>query len=626
MPTYNYLPGTQINTLDGGMVATVTPSTKLTLIVGTAGTGPANEPYSVTSRATAATVFGLSGSLIRGMEECASAGNDNIVLFRAGTTPATLTGVGVETGGSPTPGFTITFSEVSSTTTTDYSIWYANGVLYVWLSGQLVYANDSAHNVVVDSGNISITGTVAGNTGLLFGTGATGSLSGAITIAAAAAVPTSGGAVHVTLTPPVTGLSLTGRQTYIAIAEALDLLSIYPVDQIFCPDAVLDQPNVAYYVSGTPATAVNNPSTNANALDWLKITSDGEGGNIYQWASETTDSTGATVTAMTAVTAAARITAGFYETNYVNLIGNYCYDQEVVGLNGTVIGFIGTSGPKSFGLVDTRNWVGYLPTFDLINTEEVDISGKGLLGIPILAGCNATSLNFLCTDYAKGYRDPGVFSTNNDLYDGSINYDTNNNPVDIGAYIHVVGDYAVVSNGYLQNYVTNLAGLVAGFHSTLDQKVALTNKPISVIQLWKPNNAQMDSLTEVGINVLRFKGNNSLPALLHGETIANPNSDYINLLRQDIKGLVVETTRQVADGFIGYASTDLLSLSALKTALTNKYLVLQQRGYISSYSFTVTTTQADIRLGHASVNISFVPANELVQLNVTVGISQSSAT
>jgi hypothetical protein len=136
----------------------------------------------------------------------------------------------------------------------------------------------------------------------------------------------------------------------------------------------------------------------------------------------------------------------------------------------------------------------------------------------------------------------------------------------------------------------------------------------------------MDSLTEVGINVLRFKGNNSLPALLHGETIANPNSDYINLLRQDIKGLVVETTRQVADGFIGYASTDLLSLSALKTALTNKYLVLQQRGYISSYSFTVTTTQADIRLGHASVNISFVPANELVQLNVTVGISQSSAT
>jgi hypothetical protein len=623
MPTFSYLPGTQITTNDGGLAAAVVPSTALTLVIGTAGDGPANEPYQVISRSTAASIYGLTGSLIRGMEEVASTGNDNIVLFRMGAVPAQLVGVGVETTVSPTPGFTITFNEVATTSTARYYIWYKLGVLYVWLDGQLVYANDVANNVVIDRSNIVITGTVTGNTGLQLGT-STPSLANAISITAAVALTGTANSPAVTLVAPSTGTALTGRQTYIAIAKALDLLAMYSVDQVYCPDAVLDQPNVAYYVSGTPATAINNPATNPNALDWLMITSDGEGDNVYQWASELTDSNGGVTTAMAAATVADRHTAGFFETNYANLLGNYCYEQEVVGLNGTCLAFIGTSGPASFGLSDTRNWVGFLPTYDLITPSTVDSSGKGLLGIPILAGANSVTLNHLCADYASGTRKPGVFLTNNTLYDGTVQFDKNNNPVDIGAYIHVVADVAIVSNGYLTNYAANLAGLVAGFHSTLDQKVALTNKALSVIQLWKPNNAQMDSLTKIGVNVLRYKGGNKLPALLHGDTIANPNSDYINLLRQSIKGLVVQTVREVADGFIGFASTDLLSLSALTTALSQKFLTLQQRGYITSYSFNVTTTNADIRLGHASINVSFVPVNELVQLNVQVGISQTS--
>jgi hypothetical protein len=229
----------------------------------------------------------------------------------------------------------------------------------------------------------------------------------------------------------------------------------------------------------------------------------------------------------------------------------------------------------------------------------------------------------LTKDYSTGYRVQGIYLTDTGLYEGVVQYDTNNNPIDVGAYVHVVADYAITSNGWAVNYVTNLAGIVAGFHSTLDQKVALTNKSINVIQLWRPNNAQMDSLAFAGINVLRFKGANTLPALLHGDTIANQNSDYTNLLRQMIKGLVVSTVRQVSDSFIGYAATDLLSLSALETALSNKFATLQSRGYISGYSFTVLSTTAGIKLGHAAIAVTFVPANELVQLDVTVAASLS---
>src|SRR5437868_5263979 len=115
MPTYSYLPGTQVNTQDGGLTSGKVPSTALTLIIGTAGDGPANQPYQVNSRSTAASVFGLTGSLVRAMEEVASGGNDNIVLFRMGTTPATLSGVGLDTtSGSATPGFKITFGEIAA--------------------------------------------------------------------------------------------------------------------------------------------------------------------------------------------------------------------------------------------------------------------------------------------------------------------------------------------------------------------------------------------------------------------------------------------------------------------------------------------------------------------------------
>jgi hypothetical protein len=59
----------------------------------------------------------------------------------------------------------------------------------------------------------------------------------------------------------------------------------------------------------------------------------------------------------------------------------------------------------------------------------------------------------------------------------------------------------------------------------------------------------------------------------------------------------------------------------MKTALDKRFLDLQKRGYISRYSFPISTTLAEQRIGHASIDITFMPADELVQLTATVGIS-----
>lgn len=623
---FNFLPGVQVTTIDGGLVARRVPTSKAVLILGTAAQGPANDPFVVTDRATASQTYGFSGSLIRGLEEVALGGADNIILFRIGTTQATLANVGKSTGSLATAGFKITFGQVDANVGSEYKIWYSAGVLYVWNGTQLVYANDVANSTVVDTGDITLSVSPTGMAGMQFGTGLTGALSGAITVSAAGAQSASGNNVVATFTPAVLGTGMTGRQLYIALAQAFDLLDIYPVDELCAPDVIFDNPNVAFHIAGD---VVNDPTQNPNALDWLKISVDSFGNKIYQWASDSVDSAGNTVSPMSAGTSTLRLAAEFGEANFGHLMATFAQKQEAVGMAGTCLVFIGTSQPNSFKLIDLRTWVGFLPLYNLDVLDqvgdadiEVTTDGFGILGNPYLAGCTAARLNSLTVDHTSG-RTAGIFLTDNGLYDGDIQIDTNGNPIDLGAYIHVVADLAIMANGFKNGYAANLANYAAGYTAGLDEKLNLTNKPVKASQLWKPNSVQLDSATQIGVNFLRFKGNGNLPTFTHGQTAATNASDYKNLLRQRIKGLVVDTLRTTADPFIGASSIDGLQIQSLQTALNTKLMTLQKRGYVANFSFTVTTTPAQQRIGHATIQITFNPADELIQLDASVALSRS---
>ena len=634
MATYNFLPGVQVATLDGGLVARTVPTSKAVLIFGTAGQGPANEPYQVPDQATAANLFGLSGSLVRGMAEVAIGGADNIILFRIGTSPAVLTGVGASSGSVSYAGYTITFGNITGNEGSDYSLWYSTGVLYVWDGTQLVFANDVGNDVVVNTGDVTVTGSAAAGTPL--GTGVA-TLANAITLTAAVALLGSG------FTASVTGLGMTAREVFIALSQATQLLDVYPVDEVVVPDAIFDNPNVAFHVGAIgdetndqvnfanyPFPGFNDPTVNPNALDWLKITVDAYGNQVYQWASYSVNSAGQIVSPMTGVsTPAERIAAGFGEVNFGHMLATFCQKQEIIGMMGTCLLFIGTSLPAGFNLTQTRSWVGFLPQYNPLIVDQVGdadiqvtIDGAGLLGIPYLVGCTAARLNFLCVDYATG-RTAGLFETNNGEYDGEALTDANGNLIDVGAYCQVMADVAILSNSFSTGYGGNMANYEAGFVAILDEASGLTNKPANVSQLWRPNSSQLDSATFAGVNLLRFKGVGNLPCFLHDQTAATNASDYKNLLRQRIKGLVVDTLRTTADPFIGSSTTDGLQLQALQTALTKQMMVLQKRGYIGNFSFKVNSTPAQQRIGHASIYIVFTPADELIQLDATIALSQT---
>ena len=158
----------------------------------------------------------------------------------------------------------------------------------------------------------------------------------------------------------------------------------------------------------------------------------------------------------------------------------------------------------------------------------------------------------------------------------------------------MVADQAILTDAYAQNYAANLAPFVAGLCSTLDEKVALTNQSTSLTQLpglvYTPG--QLDALTQGKINVLRYKGTNAQPALLHDQTAATVLSDYTEVLRMRIKGLVVSTMLAIGDPFIGSSSLDGLQMTSLQTALDNGLSELSKRGYIANPNVQITRTRS----------------------------------
>ena len=633
------------------------------------GTAQATSTTSLTLTFTGAPTTGVvvgSEVVVAALDDAAhdaalTTWNGNYIVSQVTAHTLVLTGIGLTVGGpfiltagtltaskaigkQPTtaqPGYLITLGQVEADANSRYSVWYAAGFLSLWLDNELVYSNDPAvtgSSAVINTGDSVISGSATGGTAI--GTG-TDSLATAVQIQ-----NIGGGATYVA---PQTGIGLTGRQLYIAQQNAMNLLQGFPIDEVIVPGALGDNPNVAFYLTGP---SPNNPATNPNALDWLWTGVDAQGNPIYQWASEILfwnsnnqsaasallqgqpSSTTAvafsfsnpTTRLASGVGAGGTIqTSGFHEVNFAYQLARFCFNQSEAPQadNGGCLGFFGFGGPASlsnFSLPAVKAWIGYLPVYNPI-TGLATVSGAGLLGIPYLVGCAASSMNTATTEGGSSPRVPGLFKTDSGEYDGGPEIDSNGYKVDIGAYVCPQGDYALLSNGY-GTYVGNISGIVAGLVSTLDQQKAVTNKQVAgVQQLYRASLNQLDALTFSDVNMLRYKGVGALPVALIDKTAATVASDYTLALRQRIKFLVIQTVLEEANNFIGNGTNDGLSLVALKTALDTDCLNLQKRGYLSSYNFTITSTPAQQKIGQASIQISFVPANELVQLNATIGIN-----
>lgn len=521
-------------------------------------------------------------------------------------------------------GYSVTLGVRSADITTRYKVYHKNGALYIWLDGNLVYAYDVTNSFYADTADCNVTGATTAGNELSVNTGVGATYTNALDLTAVQAVVAGASGEVVSFVAAVTGLNLTGRQTYVALAKALDLLETFECNEVVCPNVVFDNPNVAFYVASDPLTVNHNPVTNTSALDWLKVTVDAYGNKVYQWASETTDSAGNTVTAFdsgTNNTPAKRVTAGFHEVDFGYLLADFASKKSE--LLGGCFAIMGTSGPakNKFDLASTKTWLGYLPTYDA--TGKPTAAGAGLLGLPALVGTVASKLNPLATGGNAAPRYAGFFRTDTGFYDGAAQLDDNGNPVDIGAYLHVFADFGALTNGYGRRYLGNCATLIAGFLSVLDEKSGLTRKRIGGVERiagWRPGFSQMDAATVAKINL--FVGDEDTPVVLHDMTCATANSDYITLFYLRLKLMMTQLIFDLGKPFIGEGSLDGLTLTAMKTKFDAAAAERQKRGYISYADFQVRASLTERRLGHAEVDITFSPADQLRQLRAAVAIAR----
>jgi hypothetical protein len=234
-------------------------------------------------------------------------------------------------------------------------------------------------------------------------------------------------------------------------------------------------------------------------------------------------------------------------------------------------------------------------------------------------------MNSLCADYHQGFRLPGMFETEEGFYDGTMILDpVKKNPNDLGRFVNVWFDLAIMSNIYATNYVQNAVCLFAGYCATLDPKSAPTNKQLAVTQI--PNlvysPTQLNALTAGKINCLRYKGANKQPAILHDFTTATSASDFSTIMRINIHRLVIDTLAARGDQYVGESTLDGLQETSMQSAMDQDLMNLKTRGYVNNPNVVISTTTAQANLGKTNLYCTYGPADELIQLNAFVGLGQ----
>lgn len=621
MADLNRLPGVIVRINDGGLkVSPPVNDSPRTLIIGTAVKGPAYTPIEVTSQGAMQKLFGTVGSLFTKMSEVVVGGGENITLFRVGSTPSYITGIGGVSGDPNNLGITLTFENHSPTIDDDYYIAYQTGVLKVYTArGTLLYSDDPADPI--DLNQVTTSGTATVGTTILVDP------TGSVVFANSVKVGDLGTSYGITtFVSGGSGLNPSKRRLYEIAHTAFALLDGYDSDTVIIADATVDCPNVAYFETTNANQAEHDPRGDTDVLAWFRAVADNTTFELYQyyWSEAISGDPAAPasysdsdldtlkdaaptgyVSQITFVDAEDRIAKDFHEVSFGYLLANYCY--QMTKNNNEMIGVMAIRGPATSKLYDLNIWVGQSPTYDDDGTVIDD--GSGLLGFPMTMGCSNSRLNNLVLGQSTG-RIPGYFATDTEYIDGTVVKDDNNYKVDIGAYLNIVGEYPTIL-GSNYPYVGPIDGVYAGRIASLDVKSAPTFKSLGpyIRQRYKLSKAKHDEIVQAKIvmmDVVPIKGY----AIVDAMTAATDISDFRRLTTVRILHKVSQHMRKATIPFIGEAALTGPKRAAMSAAIENEYALLAKRGYLSNYTFRIEISKYDQVMGNVYVYHSFIPALE----------------
>jgi hypothetical protein len=610
------LPGVFVELIDQGLAVFEQNKAPRTLILGTATQGQTERPYIVTSSSTAASEFGSSGTLTRGMYEVKTTGAENVLLYRIGSTAATLAGIGCTAG---TGGYTVETVRKDSDAGSIYSIWYSDGIdrLVVWntSTGLVVYDNDATDPL--DLGEVIVSGSRCTGGGADIGGPSTGSNLEDVT------------ATGTTYTAGTDGASPSRMELYEYLYKAYKDLLGEDFDHVIPMDVYLDDKNIVdgdAFTAAYIASIVNGQTYPTAASDddilgkifveeyqgeyyfFWDLNGDGDAEiwpNGTGYASATTKISGASLT-----------TADFHEVNYGYQLARWCH--EVSTNNVECLGSIGVLPPANLSRASITAWIGKLPTYTTRSDgtqyiNNISENGTGLLGNKWKAG----KWGFRSGSPAYG----GFINTDTEWRDGTEQTDQNDQYIDIGRYISVVAAYLrffnpIDTSGW--GYAATAAPTYMGYVSTLDEKDAPTNNILRSAQaLFTVSPRFVDRLTQTGYVYVYEKPKGLV--ISDSPTGARPLSDYRRLTTMRIVKRVIDTFRARADPFIG-KSSNAANQAALETGINQGLSNLVSGGYLTRFELSIRQTAIQRVIGEASAELVIVPAWELRRIRLTLSL------
>jgi hypothetical protein len=199
--------------------------------------------------------------------------------------------------------------------------------------------------------------------------------------------------------------------------------------------------------------------------------------------------------------------------------------------------------------------------------------------------------------------------------------DKNGKGVDIGKYISVMATWGAVGS---TGYAASAAATYAGFVTRLAVQSAPTNKSLQGMlthTLGSVSSSSFDLLAGAKYVGLINKATRAA-VVTDSPTAAQSSSDYRRLSTMRQVEEAIDGIREVAEPFLGEGMT-AAQIAALDTAIGSKLKSVQDRGGISGYQYQVLMSAQDKVLGQATVQLKLIPAFELRQITVVVGLSAS---
>lgn len=301
-------------------------------------------------------------------------------------------------------------------------------------------------------------------------------------------------------------------------------------------------------------------------------------------------------------------------------------------------------------LSSVTNWVKWLDLTKLVHfMTGVVPSGTTIAGGGGLSYTGQPYTNSLLYSYLLGSELNGTsVDTVNSTYianwqardeDRALSIDSKGNKIDAGQYINVVASPLRAfssqakrlasywtKNVASNSYNTDGAAAYAGRITSLLPHYGMTNKVVPGVGPARDLGRKLaDRL--LGRRLVCFLIRDPGFVVARGITgAANAGryakSDYTSLTVVRIVHAIVDSVRGVSEKYIGDTATPQ-TRNAMDQEIRSNLSNFKEQGAILDFEFSITATPDQNALGEADVNMTIVPAGELVKLNLTVNLTKT---